>query len=229
VEIGYYEESSTELLAAARFVELLSESKELFRAYNFLFAPDFELRIQSAKNQKQVIQTPTDYTFVDPARFHSFFQRGLSLEIESLHDRLLTAFFAALAFLAPAEIEALLSVERRTAGNEFSRNLTGPQLVDAFGISMSHLEGFAALDRDIRAYSNDNLEDSFVFRARIRQLTRWRLNLRSETVNQFYPLIGDRFFGARIAGLGLSIDSFRGSLGSLLNEWGLTHESSMTA
>jgi len=229
VEIGYYGESSTKLLAAARFVELLSESTEFFGTYGFLFAPDFELRIQTAKNQKQVLQKAEDYTFVNPTRFHSWFQRALGLEIESLHDRPLTALFATLAFLAPTEIEALLSVDRRTRHNEFSTYLSGPRLTNTFGISMSHLESFAVLDRDISSHSDENPEDSFFFRARIRQLTRWRLNLRSQTVKHFYQMISDWFFGSRIEGLGLSIDSFRDSLTNLLNEWGLTHESSLAA
>ena len=37
-EIGYYSVDIAELLARSRFVEMLSESSELFRAYGFLFA-----------------------------------------------------------------------------------------------------------------------------------------------------------------------------------------------
>jgi hypothetical protein len=133
-----------------------------------------------------------------------------------------------LAFLAPGEIEAQLS-GGRVERNEFSVHLTGPRLLDSFGVSLSHLDAFGALDREIRSQSEEDPEDGLIFRTRIRQLTRWRLNLRSQTVSSFYPIIGDLFFGERIDGLNLSIDLFRGSLQNLLNEWGVTHEQFSTA
>src|SRR5437899_2994633 len=61
LEIGYYGENTAELLAASRFHELLSQSTELFRKYGFLFAPDFDTRLQISKNQRQVLQRPIDH------------------------------------------------------------------------------------------------------------------------------------------------------------------------
>lgn len=229
VEIGYYGESTAELLAANRFIELLSGSAELFRAYGFLFAPDFEVRLRTAQNQRQILQKAVDHTFVHPAQFHRWFHRALSLEIESLQDERLTTFFAILAFLSPPEVEALLAVEQGTVNKEFFGTLNRGRLLDTFSTSISHLESFAVLDNDVGNSSDVDPEDSLIFRARLRQLTRWRLNFRIPTVARYYPIIAAQFFDARLDGLGLSLDAFRDSLGILLDEWGLTHASSVTA
>jgi hypothetical protein len=154
--------------------------------------------------------------------------RQLLLDHRAQDDQL-TTFFAVLAFLEPARIEALLSIEEATVNRDFFTTLNRRKLIETFGTSISHLESLAVLDSDVRNASEVNVEDAFIFRARIKQLTRWRLNFRLPTVDRYYPIIADLFFSAKLDASGLSLDAFRGSLGSLLSEWGLTHESSMTA
>jgi hypothetical protein len=229
VEIGYYSEDSAQLLAAARFVELLSQFKELFREYGYLFAPAFEARIQTMLSLKRVLQPAVDYTFVRPLQFHPWFQRALGLEIESLQDNDLTTFFAAFALLAPPEIGALLSNESLIVNTDFFGRLHRRGLIEGFGTSLNHLESFALLDAEIRNLPDLDPEDSFAFRSRIKQLTRWRLNLHNPNVVGYYPLIGNLFVDTNLGGSGLSIDSFRAALATLLNEWGLTHERTQTA
>jgi hypothetical protein len=228
VEIGYYAGDMAELFAGSRFVEMLSESDELFRAYGFLFPPDFEIRLKTAQNQKQVIQKAVDYTFGHPEAFHLWFQRALNLEIEGLQDWRLTSLFAALALLAPSEIETLLLKAQPVENSDFFCRLGKSALIEAFGTSISHLESFAELGGLIQS-SRASEEDRYVFRARIRQLTRWRLNFRNPNVGRYYPLLARRFFDARLGGEGLSLVEYEGTLDSLLGEWGLTHESSVSA
>ena len=190
--------------------------------------PKFEIRLQTAKNQQQVLQKAVGYTFARPVAFHPWFKLALSLEIESLQDGKLTSFFASLALLSQREIDGLIS-GTPDGNTDFFGHLGKSALIQAFGTSISHLECFATLDNEILQSSRASDEDRFVFRARIRQLTRWRLNFRNPNVNRYYPMLADRFFDARLKGLDLSLSRYKGALENLVNEWGLTHESSMTA
>jgi hypothetical protein len=227
-EIGYYSEDSAQLPAAARFVELLNESKDLFRDYGYMFAPVFEARIQTAFSHRRILLPAIDYKFVRPVQYHSWFQRALALEIESLQDSDLTTFFAALALLTPREIETLLSAGE-TAVNAFFVPLNRNSFIETFGTSLNHLESFAALDAEVQNLPNSDPDDSFVFRSRIKQLTRWRLNLYNPNVIRYYPLVADLFVNTNLGGSGISIDTFRTALATLLSEWGLTHERAFNA
>jgi hypothetical protein len=228
VELQAFPSRETELMVRQRFTEMFSEWRALFARRGYLFAPSFEDRLRISENQARVVEIPADRQFSQPLRLTSLFHHAVALDGESVSDRELTAFFAGLSVLHRGDLERVLNDGHNLEGVLFV-NLNERLLIDAFVQSARHMESFRILDELSRVQPDVHPDDAVLFRSRIRELTRWRLNFRLENVRDFFPEIASRCNASLPDEFRISPADLTSWLGQLIADWGYTHELGIAA
>jgi hypothetical protein len=220
VDIGYFPAHYARQLARHRLTPLVSGWKQLLDDRGDVFAPTFKVLLQTIDVDSQVgIVTPNN-EFADERQLHRFFRHALALEAESIADELLVTAFGALTFLNLKDLEDVFLRNHTLDGR--LRMIVDRALFDTqFPKMMLHTRSFAALDR---AVDNASLrEDGAVFKRRVHELTRWRLNQRLDSVNRFLPRVVALYFERHQQEIGIGYEEFQDWARASTRGWELTH------
>lgn len=191
VELGYFPERETALLARHRFTPTFRGMLELLKFKNYLVNPNLADRLVADQNHKTLLSPEAGRKFLNPGALLRAFQHALALETEVASDDSVSAFFAALAMRSTEEIRHVLSSDQ-TIESGFLR-LTRGILMEGFAIAIQHMDSFRELDEQVSEDKAIELEDKGLFKSRIHQLVRWRMNFESERLRNSFQLVAAEF------------------------------------
>jgi hypothetical protein len=220
-DLGFYDRESAELFARHRFTELLNEWEPFFADWGYLFSPNYEALLRTMLQYDTVGLSKQIYRFNRPESLHSHFQHALTLEYEMLTDDALVISMAALHFLRIPDLEAIFD-RRHAQESQFTKIVDLSLFVNEFPKTMLHIRSFTSFDEALLKRPIDDA-DRGMFRDRIHELTRWRLNLRAKTTETFLPRTADSFFEAHRDIMHLDYNTFIAWFRESVSEWGYTH------
>jgi hypothetical protein len=193
-ELNYFPRDEAELLARQRFAPLKDRTQAAFTFSDYRLDENLKDRLATDNNLGTMLSQEVNQGFEHPTILLSYFEEALELETEFASDDELGTLLRALVISDTEDIARVLDEEDEVIVR-WDACIDKKLLLRSFAFCLHHMESFSELEGRVAQDEQIPFEDRVLFKARIRQLVRWRINFASERFEESFRRIAKEIYG----------------------------------
>jgi hypothetical protein len=223
LDAGYFPEQHVQAVFAQRFTQFISELRELYSTWGYVFDPEFGPLLEAAYNYRRPIQREERLRVHDNPISKAAIRAALIAEYRLQESTAARTFLSLLCFEPEVLVRVMASGEAMGGSDE--GNISQYTVGLGFRDTVSYMETLVGLSHALYGEQEEIVAKRCDYR--LRQLTRWRIN-RHAAVDGLFKRVA-LFVNFKFLDGAYPESKVIYQIDELLGYWGFTHLKAATA